>query len=161
VRWIAAVVLGVVAFLAAGCGGGDSADDDRAEIASTLEDLFAAQEAGDARTACEDIYVVQEPDRPGGESEAGESEAEEAEGEEAEVEGGGCEASFERAQELRESQVSDLSTDVGEIEVEGDRATAIVHTELTRADGSDLSQDQPYDLVRTDDGWRVRIADEG
>jgi hypothetical protein len=158
VRWFAAVVLGVIALLAAGCGGGDSADDDRAAIASTLEELFAAQESGDAGTACEDIYVIQEPERPGGEAEGGE-EAESESGEEDEP--GACEAAFERAQELTASEVSDLTTDVGKIEIDGDRATAIVHTQLTRADGSDLRQDQPYDLVRTDDGWRVRIADEG
>ena len=32
---------------------------------------------------------------------------------------------------------------------------------IQRRDGSMLSQDVPYDLVRTEDGWRVRIADEG
>jgi hypothetical protein len=106
----------------------------------------------------------------GGESEA-ESEESEAESEESESEGGEegeegespaeCEEAFEAAYERRQEEVKDLTTSIGAIEVDGERATAIVHTELERADGSMLTQDVPYDLVRTPDGWRVRIADEG
>jgi hypothetical protein len=156
VRFAAVVLVGVaVALPTVGCGGDDEGDD-RAQITATLEQLFDAQERGDAETACSELYVIQEPERPGGE--AGEAETGETEGE---VGPGECEATFEHAQELREAEVRDLSTDVGDIEIEGDRATAIVHTELTRADGSPLIQEQPYDLVRTADGWRVRIADEG
>ena len=153
-----------VAVALAACGGDDDAADDRAAITATLERLFQAQQDGDAETACTELYVIQEAEEPGaeGEAEKGEAEAEGEEGEgEAEADPGECEAAFESAQELSAREVHDLSTEIGEIELEGDRATAIVHTELTRSDGSPLVQDQPYDLVRTDDGWRVRIADEG
>ena len=68
---------------------------------------------------------------------------------------------FEAADERRRAEVENLTTEVGSIEVDGDRATATVRTHLERVDGSSLSQDVPYDLVRTPDGWRVRIADEG
>lgn len=151
-----------------------------------LDQLSEVQESGDAETACSEVYVIQEgqqragelagdPDAEPVEEFEGEEEGEEfesEEGEEFESESGEeegeegetpaeCEEAFEAADERRRAEVSDLSAEVGSIEVDGDRATAIVHTELVRLDGSHLSQDVPYDLVRVEDGWRIRIADEG
>ncbi len=140
-----------------------------------LTELRQVQESGDAEVACSDVYVVQEPDRPGGGPEGAEGEgAEEGASAEAEAEGaasseaatdeaesGGCQAAFLDAVAQARQEVSDLQTSIGTIEVEDDRATATVHTELKRQDGSELVQDVPYDLVRTPDGWRVRIAGEG
>jgi hypothetical protein len=163
-RLLATVGVLAATAVAVGCGGGDPADDDQAAITTTLEKLFAAQEQGDAQTACEDLYVIQEPPRPGGEAEGAPTDGEASSSTEAdagEAGAGECETAFERAEALRRSEVHDLSTEVGAVEVDGDRATATVQTELTRSDGSALSQDVPYDLVRTPDGWRIRIADEG
>ena len=165
----------MAAFAGVGCGGGgDSGGDDQAAITTVLTELRQVQSSGDAEAACSDVYVVQEADRPGGEPEGtvdGEGEAGSAGGEgnaeggkgdaESESGPGGCEASFRDAVDRAREEVSDLQTSIGSIDVEGDRATAIVHTELQRQDGSELSQDVPYDLVRTPDGWRVRIANEG
>src|SRR4051794_15086038 len=125
--WLLAT-LAVAASLAS-CGGGETADDDQAQITATLERLFQAQRDGDAETACNDLYAIQEPDAPGGDGE-GESESGEAE----EGDPGECEAAFERAHEQQASQVSDLQTEIGAIDIEGDRATATVRTQLTRAD---------------------------
>jgi hypothetical protein len=164
-------VLATIAVVAGGCGD-DAGDADREQIAAVLNQLFEAQENGDAATACTEVYVIQEPPRPGG-GEVGEAEAEaeaEAEpaadpkaggGEEGEAGVEECESAFEHVQERAQGQVRGVSTEVGSIEVDGDRATATVHTELRRADGSELSQDVPYDLVRTAGGWRVRISEEG
>ncbi len=170
-----------VVSVGAGCGG-DEENSDQEAIAAVLAQLRDAQDIGDAETACADVYVIQEGQRRAGELaglegaepvESEEAEAEEAAGEseeaaEAESEEGEegespgeCEEAFEAAYERRLEEIKDLTTSVGAIEVDGDRATAIVHTELQRQDGSALSQDVPYDLVRTPDGWRVRIADEG
>jgi hypothetical protein len=176
----AIAALMAAAAIGAGCGGGadeqSTATDDQGAITAVLEKLRAVQDSGDADTACNDVYVIQEAPRPGGGEGEAEGEAGEAEGvtedggegepeaggeSETEGEGGDCETAFTDAVARREQEVSDLKTDVGKIEVDGDSATAIVHTELTRADGSVLDQDVPYDLVRTPDGWRVRIADEG
>lgn len=149
--------------VAASCGGdegGDPAADDQDAIATLLGQLRSAQESGDAELACSEIYVVQEPVRPDAERAAeGEAEVEGGEGGEAGL--GECEAAFRAADAARRREVTELSTEVGTIQVDGDAATAIVHTELRRADGSALDQDVPYDLVRTSEGWRVRIAEEG
>lgn len=154
-----AVVAVLATALVAGCGGGeDSEDSDQAEITAVLEKLFDAQQAGDAETACEEVYVIQEPPRPGSDAE-GESRESEAEVGEAGLRE--CEAAFQKAVALRRREVSDLQTEIGSIELDGDQARATVHTELRRSDGSELSQDVPYDLVHTADGWRVRIAEEG
>ena len=155
------LAIGVVASVAvAGCGGGDESEGtDREEIGAVLGQLRSAQDSGNAELACREVYVIGEPERPGS-----------AEGAQAEEEAGGegegatlaeCEAAFRVADERRRQEVSDLTTEIGTIEVDGDEATAIVHTELRRADGSSLSQDVPYDLVHTTEGWRVRIAEEG
>jgi hypothetical protein len=148
-----------LSLLAAGCGGsGESeAGGDREQIEAILGDLRDAQEAGDAELACREIYVIREPERPGA---GGEAAAElEAEGGEEGTEE--CEEAFLRADARRREEVEDLSTEVSSVEVYGDAATAVVHTTLVRQDGSELEQDVPYDLVRTDEGWRVRIAEEG
>jgi hypothetical protein len=151
------VVVVAAALTGQGCGGGGSSDQEA--ITAVVNELFAVQQTGDAAKACSDVYVIAEPDRP-----AGEAEGEGGEGEEGESGGEGsdaCEAAFEAADERRQNEVSDLTTDISSINVDGDSATAIVHTELQRVDGSHLSQDVPYDLVKTPDGWRIRIAEEG
>jgi hypothetical protein len=153
-RAITAAIV-VTSLLAAGCGGGASdAGGDREQIEAVLGDLRDAQESGDAELACSDVYEIREPERPGGEAEG-----------EPEVEGEGgleeCEEAFERADARRREEVDHLTTDITSVAVDGDTATAIVHTTLVREDGSELEQDVPYDLVRTEEGWRVRIAEEG
>jgi hypothetical protein len=165
VRPIASIAVAVAVVVPVGAGCGDGEDADRDEITAVLNQLFEAQEAGDAKTACRDVYVIQEPPPPGSED-LTEVAGAEAEAEEAEGEGGregvkACEVAFEQADQRRRREISDLSTEIGAIELDGDRATAIVHTELRRRDGSELSQDAPYDLVRTPEGWRIRISAEG
>ena len=164
----ASALLAAMVALVAGCGGNDESDSDEAQISAVLEKLFAAQDQGDAEPACNDVYVIREPwESAEAEEESGEDEAEndeaEEEGEGAEGEAGveECELAFERTSELQQRQTRNVSTEIGTIEVDGDDATALVHTELERADGSALSQDAPYELVRTPDGWRVRISEEG
>jgi hypothetical protein len=160
--WRAIVVaIAAASLLGSGCGGEDesAAGSDREQIEAVLGDLREAQESGDAELACSDVYVVREPERPGGEAEgAGEEGDVEAEGEEG---AGECEEAFERADAARREEVADLATEVSSVKVDGDAATAVVHTTLVREDGSKLVQDVPYDLVLTEDGWRVRIAEEG
>jgi hypothetical protein len=157
--------------LAPGCGS-DPADTDEEQIAAVLNKLFAAQRDGDAELACSELYVVKEPwEAAAGNEAGGEPEGEagggkpETEGEGSEAEGetapGECERAFTAAAATASEQTDDLTTEIGEIEVDGNLARAIVHTELTRSDGSELSQDAPYDLVRTPDGWRIRISEEG
>jgi ketosteroid isomerase-like protein len=137
-----------------GCGGGGDTSDQEA-ITAVVNELFAAQDSGDAAKACDDIYVIQEPGKPASESEAdGEAEAD---GDSPDA----CESAFESANERRQAEVKNLTNDISSVEVDGDTATATVHTELERQDGSHLSQDVPYDLVRTSDGWRIRISEEG
>jgi hypothetical protein len=137
--------------LVAGCGG-DASQSDQDQIAAVLGELRQVQDAGDAELACQEVYVIQEPARPGAEAGAEENGAESP---------AACEAAFRAANARLRSDVHELTTDVGAIEVDGDSATAIVHTSLRRSDGSALAQDVPYDLVRTPGGWRIRIADEG
>jgi len=146
-------VIVAAALTGQGCGGGGSSDEE--QITAVVNQLFAAQQSGDAAKACSDIYVIAEPGKPPDEGE---------EGEEGDADGaspGACETAFEAADERRQNEVSDLTSGISSINVEGDTATAIVHTELQRVDGSHLSQDVPYDLLKTPDGWRIRIAEEG
>jgi hypothetical protein len=186
------LAIAAVASVGAGCGG-DDGDSDQEAITAVLNELRSVQDSGDAKTACSEVYVIQEgqqrageiaaeasstTEADSGETDAGEADAGEAdagegdtgeadagEGEADAGEGGespaACEQAFEAAYERRRAEVKDLTTEIGSIEVDGDRATATVHTQLQRLDGSMLTQDVPYDLVRTPDGWRVRIADEG
>jgi hypothetical protein len=184
--------IAAVASVGAGCGGDDGGSDQEA-ITAVLNELRNVQDAGDAKTACTDVYVIQEgqqrageiaaeadggavaseattadadaqsavepeADAPAGEADAGEADTGEADAGESPA---ACEQAFEAADERRRAEVKDLTTEIGSIEVDGDRATATVHTQLQRLDGSELTQEVPYDLVRTPDGWRVRIADEG
>lgn len=139
--WLATTVAGVALALG-GCGSGEDAD--REAITELMSTLRLAQERGDARLACSDVYLVQERDR-----------APEAEGKEE------CLEAFPRAEAVRRAAVKDLRTELTDIQVDGDTATAVLRTRLRRADGSPLEQDATYDLVRTARGWRVRIAGEG
>lgn len=156
-------VLAIVVALAPGCGGGgDSALSDHDQIAAVLDQLRQTQDTGDAETACSDVYVIREAEPGGGEDADAESSNEgEGSGGEGEESSSDCETAFRAADAQRREEVSDLKTETGAIEVDGDSATAIVHTTLQRQDGSVLDQDVPYDLVRTPEGWRVRIANEG
>lgn len=131
-----------VAIALAGCGGGEDAD--RRAITDLMSTLRRAQERGDARLACTEVYLVQERDR-----------APEREGKEE------CLEAFPQAEAVRRASVSDLRTELREIRIDGAEATAVVHTRARRTDGSLLEQDSTYDLVRTARGWRVRIAGEG
>ncbi len=135
----------------AGCG--SEVDADERAIEAVLAELLRAQEASDGEAACRKVYVVAEPWEKFGNKETGEGEGEGAVR--------ACLAAFAGATEYRKREISDLSTTLGEIEVDRNTATAVVHTELQRADGSELRQDALYDLVRTADGWRVRISEEG
>jgi hypothetical protein len=184
------LAIAAVASVGAGCGG-DDGDSDQDAITAVLNELRSVQDSGDATTACDEVYVIQEgqqrageiaaeassgetdagdadasdtdageADSAEGEADAGEAGAEDEVGEEGDSPDA-CEQAFEAAYERRRAEVKDLTTDISSIEVDGDRATATVHTQLQRLDGSELTQDVPYDLVRTPDGWRVRIADEG
>ena len=127
------LVLGAVA----GCGG-----DDREQISRLMTELRQVQDSGNAEKACEKVYVVRERGKP-----------EEEEG------GEGCRRAFEQA--VRGRDVKDLRTKLVRVDVEGEQATAVLHTTATRPDGSTLDRDVPYDVVKTEEGWRVRIAGEG
>lgn len=133
------IALALVLAAASGCGG-----DDRQQITDLMSSLRQVQDSGDAEKACEDVYVVRERDK-GEEEEEGEDE--------------GCEQAFEAAASSRD--VRDLRTKLVRVDVEGDEATAVLHTTATRPDGSTLDRDVPYDVVKTEEGWRVRIAGEG
>ena len=134
-RLVVGLVLLSAAF--AGCGGGD----DRARISRLMDDLRSVQESGDAEKACEDVYVVRERGRD-------ESEVDE-----------GCREAFVQAAAGRD--VTNLRTRLVRVEVAGEEGTAVLRTSATRPDGSVLDRDVPYDVVRTEEGWRVRIAGEG
>jgi hypothetical protein len=145
--WSAAVVLAVLAL--AGCGG----DDPEQQVTALMTELREAQESGDAERACEQVYVIRERDKG--------AEREEEEGGEAEGGEEGCREAFEQAVERRRAELKDLKTRLVRVDVEGDEATAVLHTTAVRRDGSQLERDVPYDVVRTSEGWRVRIAGEG
>lgn len=137
------LVLVLLAAALGGCGGGD----DREQISHLMGELRAVQDSGDAEKACEEVYVVRERGR-----------SEEEEGEEG-GESEGCRREFEQAAKVND--VRGLRTKLVRVEVQGDEATAVLHTTATRPDGSELDRDVPYDVVRTEEGWRVRIAGEG
>lgn len=136
------VLLTLCLLLAAltGCGG-----DDREQITHLMSQLREVQESGNAEEGCEQVYVVRERGKAASE--------EEEEG------GDGCRAAFEQVSSSRD--VKDVETRLVRVEVEGDEGTAVLHTTATRQDGSELDRDVPYDVVRTEEGWRVRIAGEG
>jgi len=131
----------VLSVLLAGCGGGD----DQAQITKLIGELREAQDAGDAARACTEVYVVREKGRA---EQEGEQEGDE-----------GCRQAFEQAAAARD--VRGLRTKVLRVDVAGDEGTALVRTTATRPDGSELDRDVPYDVVRTEEGWRVRISGEG
>jgi sarcosine oxidase gamma subunit len=133
------VALVVLSAALAACGG-----DDREQISHLMGELRAVQDSGDAEKACEEVYVVRERDR-----------VEEEGGEEDE----GCRQAFEQAAAGRD--VTNLSTRLVRVDVAGEEGTAVLHTSATRPDGSALDRDVPYDVVKTEKGWRVRIAGEG
>ena len=139
------VALCLIMAALAGCGGGG---DDREQISRLMGELRQVQDSGDAEKACEEVYVVRERDRP----------QEEEGGKEEEV-GEGCREAFEQAAEARD--VSDLRAKLVRVDVDGEEGTAVLHTTATRSDGSELDRDVPYDVVKTEEGWRVRIAGEG
>ena len=127
----------------AGCGG-----DDREQITHLMSQLREVQESGNAEEACEKVYVVRERGKASEEEEGGEEEG-----------GEGCRAAFEQVAAGRD--VKDLKTKLVRVDVEGEEGTAVLHTTATRQDGSELDRDVPYDVVKTEEGWRVRIAGEG
>jgi hypothetical protein len=127
-----------------GCGGGD----DREQISHLMTELRKVQDSGNAEKACEKVYVVRERGKAEKEEEGGDEEG-----------GEGCRQAFEQA--VRGREVKDLRTKLVRVDVEGDEATAVLHTTATRPDGSTLDRDVPYDVVKTEEGWRVRIAGEG
>ena len=142
-------MIAIAACLALGLLWGCGQRDDRAEITDLMAQMREAQDSGNAEEACEKVYVVREPNRP--------AEEEEEEGEE---EGGECETVFEQSVERRRDQVKDLRTKLVGVQVEGDEGTAVLHTTLTRQDGSRLERDVHYPVVHTEKGWRVRISPE-
>ena len=145
----AAVALAVHA-LAAGCGG----DDPEQQVTQLMTELRRVQESGDADKACDEVYVVQEPGR--------EPETEESDGErEGGGEGARCRPAFERSIQQRRAAVKRLDTKLVRVDVKGDEGTAVLHTSATRTDGSTFERDVPYAVVRTKEGWRVRISPEG
>jgi hypothetical protein len=138
-----AVLLTCLLAALGGCGGGD----DKEQIRQLMTQLRQVQESGDAERACEQVYVVRERGR---EEEQGEEEG-----------GPECREAFERAVEACRRDVRDLETELVRVNLEGDEGTAVLHTRLVRRDGSTLERDVPYDVVKTEEGWRVRIAGEG
>lgn len=130
--------------LLAGCGGGSDED----QITKLMGELRATQESGDAKRACEEVYVVREHGR--------EPEEEGEDGERA-----GCEPAFERSIEQRKAAVARLKTKLVRVDVKGEDATAVLHWSATRADGSRFERDVPYAVVHTEEGWRVAISPEG
>ena len=133
------IALVVLSAALAACGG-----DDREQISHLMGELRAVQDSGDAEKACEEVYVVRE--RDGVEEEGGEEDE-------------GCRSAFEHAAAARD--VTNLHTRLVRVDVAGEKGTAVLHTSATRPDGSELDRDVPYEVVKTEKGWRVRIAGEG
>jgi hypothetical protein len=136
------VALVLLAAALAGCGGGD----DHKQISHLMGELRAVQSSRDAEKACEEVYVVRERGRA-------EEQGDEEEG------GEGCREAFEAA--AKANDVEDVRTKLVRVQVQGEEGTAVLHTTATRPDGSELDRDVPYDVVKTEAGWRVRIAGEG
>jgi hypothetical protein len=133
------------------CAAGGCGDDPEQEVGALMSELRQVQESGDAQRACEDVYVVRERGRPV-ESE----EEEEDSGERAE-----CEPAFEQAVRQRRAGLKRLDTRLAKVTLRGEEGVAVLHTAATRADGSTFERDVPYEVVRTDEGWRVAISPEG
>jgi hypothetical protein len=144
---VARIVIACLVLAAAGCGG-----DAEQQVGELMTDLRQVQESGDAERACKEVYVVREPGRP--------VESEGEEGGEAEGERAACEPAFEQAVRQRRAGLKRLDTDLTRVTVRGDEGLAVLHTAATRADGSTFERDVPYDVVHTEDGWRVAISPE-
>ena len=134
-----------------GCGSGG----ERQSVTGVFRRLDDAQRRGDAREACEKVFLVREEGREAEEEEEGEDEGESGESPEA------CRAAFTAGQRAREAQVRSLSSKVESVHVDGDRATAKVRSRVVRADGSSFTNVYTRDLVRQDGQWRIRISPEG
>ena len=132
-----------------GCGSGK---DDEQQITELMTQLRQVQDSGDAERAGEKVYVVRE---------RGRAEEQSQEDGEEEERSGQCREAFERSFEARRREIRELRTRLVRVHVEGDEGTAVLHTTAVRRDGSTLDRDVPYDLVKTEEGWRVRIAGEG
>jgi hypothetical protein len=132
-------VLCLAGALFAGCG-----DSDEEQVRALMGELRGVQASGDAEKACEKVYVVRERNRA-------ESEGEEEGGEE-------CRRACEQA--VRGRDVTNLRTKLQRVDLKGEEGTAVLHTTATRPDGSTLDRDVPYDVIRTEKGWRIRIAGE-
>jgi hypothetical protein len=144
-----------MALAATGCG-----RDDKTQVSDLISQMSRVQSAGDAEEACGKVYVVQERNKPAAEKES-ESESENG-GEAAKEAGGpGCQESFEAAVERRRATLDDLRQQLVRVELQGKKGVAVVHTVAVRKDGSQLARDDSYDVVHTEEGWRVRIAGEG
>jgi hypothetical protein len=146
-------LLALVALAATGCG-----KDDKTQVSDLISQMSKVQSAGDAEEACGKVYVVQERNKPAAEKE---SESENGGGAAKEAGGPGCQASFEAAVERRRATLDDLRQKLVRVELQGKKGVAVVHTVAVRKDGSQLARDDSYDVVHTEEGWRVRIAGEG
>ena len=151
----ALVALGL---LLAGCGdrNGPPQGPDEAAIRRLFTKLDRVQAAGDARTACEEVFTVQEPaERARGRGGEGEAEGEAEESPEA------CRQAFERSLASSRQQVRELRTEVQRVEVRGDEAFVRVRARVVRTDGSAFENVYARELVRGGEGWRIRISPEG
>ena len=145
----ALVALGL---LVAGCGDrtGPPQGPDEAAIRRLFTKLDRVQAAGDARTACEEVFTVRERTERGTEAEGEGEESPEA-----------CREAFERSLASSRRQVRELRTEVQGVEVRGDEAVVRLRASLVRTDGSSFETVYARELVRGDEGWRIRISPEG
>lgn len=138
------------------CGGSD-----RERIAQVFADLEHAQAKGDAKTACERIYVVEEPfERTADPKPAGaesEKERERKGGPESDT---ACRRAFEQGLASRRAQIRSIDTKVEQVSVKGDRATARLRATVVRSDGSRFINASERHLVRRDERWRISITPE-
>ena len=143
-----------LALLVAGCGDrtGPPQGPDEAAIRRLFTKLDRVQAAGDARTACEEVFTVQERTERGTET-GGEGEGEESPE--------ACRAAFERSLASSRRQVRELRTEVQGVEVRGDEAVVRLRASVVRTDGSSFENVYARELVRGDEGWRIRISPEG
>ena len=155
VRAMRVVLAALIALaLLAGCGG----DDPEQQVGELISELKQVQASGDAEKACEEVFVVQEEFQPAGEEN---SEREREEERSAGGEARGCESAFEQSVEQRRANLKRLDTKLAKVDLEDGKGVALVRTSATRADGSTFERDVPYDVVRTREGWRIRISPEG
>ena len=132
VRPPATALLAALCIAAPGCG--DSGPSDEAQIRSTLGEFQRATAEGDVAALCDRILA---PDLV----------------ETVESIGLSCETAIGRAF----GDVEDPRLSIGEVSVDGDRATAQVRSS---ARGQEPSEDA-VELVRLDGAWRVASLGEG